>query len=301
MAERVVQVALQERVLSRPERPPGRTRRLGRRLWTGLATAGLFAGMSVVTAHYLMVDQQADSVRAASLVPTGAPARVLVVVAHPGDEVPLSGTLKRLDAAGAKVALLSLTGGEARPPVLTQFTSAQLAKVRSDELLRAAEELGIDQVTIGRSADGQLMGSAEKALAQVSSAISKFSPAVLLVAGGERADDADSAGAVTLAVNAAQEPGSTVARVWQVTRGAREADWVSKIAGPVLSAPAPSADVSVSITDSAIAKLAVIRMHGTQNPNLAASYPGVTHIPAPAYFRFFDREYFHLAWGETLS
>lgn len=301
MAERVVQVALQERVLSRPERPAGRTRRYGRRLWAGLTTGSLFVGMSVVTAHYLMVDQRAEPVRAASLVPTGAPARVLVLVAHPGDEVPLAGTLKQLDAAGAKVALLSLTRGEARPPALPQFTAGQLAKARSDELLRAGEELGVDKVTVERNPDGQLMTAAEQALAQVNDAISKFAPAVVLVAGGERADDADAAGAVTLAVNAAQAPGSTVARVWQVTRGAREAAWTGKIAGPVNPAEVPTADVSVAITDAAVAKSAVIRMHGTQNPDLAASYPGVGHIPAQAYFRFFDREYFHLAWGEPLG
>ncbi|MGV1003565.1 MAG: PIG-L family deacetylase [Candidatus Nanopelagicales bacterium] len=303
MAERVVQVPLYETVASRPERPRGRTRRAGRRIWATLTTGGLVAAMGVVTAHYLMIDQSADQVRAASLIPTGAPARALVVLAHPGDEVAMAGTLQQLDAAGAQVSLLSLTKGEAQAPQLAQFSSKRLGKVRADELRRAGEELGVEQVTVAGFADGQLMtADPGAALDTLVKRVVKFRPSVLLVPSPELADDADGAGLLTLAINAAQDPFSTVARVWQVTRSPREVAGINRVAGGVVTNQAlPTADVAVSINSAAIAKAAVIEIHGTQNPDLSADYPGVHEIPAAAYFRFFDREYFHLAWGDPLD
>lgn len=303
MAERVVQVPLFETVSSRPERPRGRGRRLGQRVWATLVTGGLVVSMGVVTAHYLMIDQRADQVRAASLIPTGAPARALVVLARPGDEVAMAGTLEQLDAAGVQVALLSLTKGEAAAPQLSQFNAKQLGKVRADELRRAADELGVDEVTVGNVRDGTVMSAdPQGALDDVVEQMRDFQPTVILVPSAERVEDVDAAGLTTLALNAAQDPFSTVARVWQVTRSPREVAVVNKLAGQVITNPAlPAADVAVAVNTVGQAKTAAIQMHGTQDPALAADYPGVHEIPAAAYFRFFDREYFHLAWGDPLA
>jgi hypothetical protein len=63
----------------------------------------------------------------------------------------------------------------------------------------------------------------------------------------------------------------------------------------------PPADVAVRIEGSAQAKTAVLLAHATQRPAIGADYPWADLVPAQLYFRFLDREYYHLAWGQPLG
>lgn len=262
----------------------------------------LVLSLAVVTAHYLMLDRSAKLVRASGLIPAGSPARVLVVLAHPGDEVSLAGTVKLLGDSGVEVEMLALTAGEQRPPQLAGFAAKRLGGVRADEFARAAQALGATADKPLKWADGSLSGADPKAvLADISEAIAQFRPSALLTTSEVEGADPDISAAATLAVAAAREQGSTVARVWQVTRAPREVAWLNRAVGPVLDeAGRVNADVSVRISDAGGAKVAALLAHGTQSPDLGRSLPMADAIPAAAYFRFFDREYFHLLWGQPL-
>jgi LmbE family N-acetylglucosaminyl deacetylase len=79
---------------------------------------------------------------AAVLPPAGA--RVLVVSAHPDDEVlALGGTLALLAARGCRLTLVTATDGEGSHPGLPPDGSARLARRRADELRDALDVLGV--------------------------------------------------------------------------------------------------------------------------------------------------------------
>jgi LmbE family N-acetylglucosaminyl deacetylase len=77
--------------------------------------------------------------------------RVLVVAAHPDDEVlGLGGTIARLAAAGARLRLVSVTDGEASHPRSTSPTARDLVRVRSAEARSALAALGAGDTEIVR-------------------------------------------------------------------------------------------------------------------------------------------------------
>lgn len=83
-----------------------------------------------------------------------APARLLVVVAHPDDEsFALGALLDRFVTAGAEVSVLCLTRGEAS--TLGEAV-ADLPAVRDAELRAAAVELGVSRSTLLAHPDGRL-------------------------------------------------------------------------------------------------------------------------------------------------
>ena len=93
-----------------------------------------------------------------------------------------------------------------------------------------------------------------------------------------------------------------MARVWTVTRGDREVSWGARLSEPMAEIRAPDAQVAVRIDEQTTTKGEVLLAHGTQSPALVErTYPYGDRIPAWAYFRFWDREYFALAWGQPLG
>ncbi|QMU76704.1 PIG-L family deacetylase [Streptacidiphilus sp. PB12-B1b] len=77
--------------------------------------------------------------------------RVLVVAAHPDDEVlGLGGTLAALAAAGTRLRLVAVTDGEASHPHSSSPVAADLARVRTDETARALAALGADGAEVVR-------------------------------------------------------------------------------------------------------------------------------------------------------
>lgn len=77
----------------------------------------------------------------------GSGTRVLVVSAHPDDEVlALGGTLARLHASGCLLTLVSATDGERSHPASSAISPDELAERRSAEMVAALDALGIDVV-----------------------------------------------------------------------------------------------------------------------------------------------------------
>jgi len=77
--------------------------------------------------------------------------RVLVVAAHPDDEVlGLGGTIARLAAAGAQLRLVSVTDGEASHPNSTTSVARDLVRIRTAETRAALAALGASDTEIVR-------------------------------------------------------------------------------------------------------------------------------------------------------
>lgn len=264
-------------------------------------SVAVLAAALLITLHFLAIHRSAQEVRATALIPPDLPARVLVVVARPGQELEMAGTLGALDAAGVQVSLLSLTTGEAQPPAL-EFAADRIAGIRADELAHAGDLLGLERVTTAAFADGQVL-AAEPAevTAAIRTAIEEATPSAILTVSDATGRDGDSQ-AVAAYVRAAVEEESTVARVWTVTRGDRELDWGGLVSDALAGRQLPDPQVAIRIEAEVATKGEVLLAHGTQSPDLAqATYPLADRIPAWAYFRFWDREYFALAWGQPLE
>jgi LmbE family N-acetylglucosaminyl deacetylase len=298
MAERLAPEQAPLEITSRPERPRGRARRFLRRTLALVVTLVVLAAGTVATLHFLAIQRSAKEIRATLLVPTDLAARVLVVVARPGQELPMAGTLAALDAAGAEVSLLSLTRGEAQPPAVS-FAGDRLAGIRGDELAHSAEVLGVDEVTTADYADGQLLAAdPDEVEGRIAKAIAQAKPSAIITVSDTSGEDGDSQATAAYVLSAAQAKGSGIARVWTVTRGDRELSWNAMLARPAAAQRPPEPQVAVRIDDETATKGQVLLAHGTQSPDLVrATYPYADRVPSWAYFRFWDREYFALAWG----
>jgi LmbE family N-acetylglucosaminyl deacetylase len=299
MAERLAPEPVQIRVTSTPERPRGRRRRWVRRLVAAVVVLALVLAAAVATLRFLAVDRSARGTRAAALVPAGMPARVLVLLARPGQELSMAGTLAALDEAGVHVTLLPLTNGEKQTPAVA--SARRLAGIRADELARSADLLGVDALLDAQMADGTVLAAQPaRVTARIARAIEEAQPSVLLTVADGSGRDGDSTAAAAYAV-AAAAAGSGVARVWTVTRGAREVRWHGVLGSPLAALGQPQPHVAVRVGHHWAPKGQALLAHGSQSPELLrAVYPMADRIPAWAYFWFWDREYFALAWGEPV-
>lgn len=145
----------------------------------------------------------------AALATNGLPraGTVLAVTARPGPEsADLGALLYAFGQAGARLALLSLTRGEASP---VNSTRSQLEAVRPWELQLASWLLGVSSVAVADYPDGGLRHCQMSDLtARVQRAISEHAPDLILVldpATGD-CDDARLAQAVCLAAEPAGVP-----------------------------------------------------------------------------------------------
>lgn len=310
MAERLAPERTPRPITSVPEPSPGGSLRWLRRLVVAsvvLVPVGLLA---LVTMHFLVIQGPARDVRATSLIPEGLPVSVLVVVARPGQELPMAGTLAALDAAGARVSLLALTRAEGQPPLLAlaadeaaAAAADRLARIRAEEFARSGELLGVESTNTVAFADGSLRrADPAEVTAAISRSISHAKPSILLTVGDPTGADPDAQAVGTYVVAAARVAGSGVERVWTVTRGGREVSWTNLVSGDVLDPAAlPAPDVAIDVAAHWFRRGEALRAHGSQSPDLAAgTYPHADRLSSWAYFRFFDREYFHLAWGQPL-
>jgi LmbE family N-acetylglucosaminyl deacetylase len=92
---------------------------------------------------------------------------VVVVHAHPDDEAVFTGaTIRRLADAGARVVLVTATGGESGKPRLP-LGGRTLGEVRTAELEHAAELLGVQRlVLLGKRDSGIPVGTDPRAFAR---------------------------------------------------------------------------------------------------------------------------------------
>lgn len=144
---------------------------------------------------------------------------VLVVTARPGQEsADLGGLLYAFRRAGASLALLCLSRGEASP--LNSTWCARLEAVRPWELQLAANVLGISGVTVSSYPDGGLRSHPVADLTQViRRAIRRHFPDLLLVIAPEAGDPDDTAVARAACAAARQAGVPVVARTEPGARG----------------------------------------------------------------------------------
>lgn len=99
---------------------------------------------------------------ALALVPVNAqdapaePQRVLVVLAHPDDELPMAPAIAALARQGADVAIYYATAGDAGPGVSGLAPGAELAERRIAEAWCAVEALGVSTLLGAEHPDGKL-------------------------------------------------------------------------------------------------------------------------------------------------
>jgi len=88
--------------------------------------------------------------------------RAMVIFAHPDDaEVQCAGTVALWVQAGKKVTYVVLTKGDKGTPD-PSMTSEDLARLRREEQLRAAKELGVGKVLFLDNGDGELEVTLER-------------------------------------------------------------------------------------------------------------------------------------------
>jgi N-acetylglucosamine malate deacetylase 2 len=135
---------------------------------------------------------------------------VVAVIARPGQEsADLGALLYAFARRGARVALLSLTRGEASP---LNATCEPLETVRPWELQVAAGLLGISSIRVSDYPDGGLSLEPMPALTErVRSVIREHAPDLLLVVDPAASGDADDARVAKAACLAAQPAGLPVA------------------------------------------------------------------------------------------
>ncbi len=105
--------------------------------------------------------------------------RAMVVFAHPDDaEVQCAGTIALWAQAGKKVTYVAMTKGD-KGTQDTSITGEVLTRLRQEEQLRAARELGVEKVIFLDNADGELEVTLErrKALTRI---IREHQPEVLV-------------------------------------------------------------------------------------------------------------------------
>jgi LmbE family N-acetylglucosaminyl deacetylase len=194
-----------------------------------------------------------------------APARVLVVCAHPDDvDFGAAGTVAALTAAGSHVFYCLVSSGEAGSDHLT-IDARELALLREEEQTAAAKEVGVDDLTFLGHPDGAI--EATIALRRdITATIRRTKPDVVITQSPERNlsrifgshPDHLAAGEATLCAvyPDARNPRSypelisqglhphTVKEVWLMAH--------------------PSPDLRVDVTDTFDRKIAALRAHESQ-------------------------------------
>ena len=87
---------------------------------------------------------------------SASPQRVLVVLAHPDDELPMAPAIASLARQGADVAIYYATTGDAGPGVSGLSPGAELANRRIAEAWCAVEALGVSTLLGAEHPDGKL-------------------------------------------------------------------------------------------------------------------------------------------------
>jgi LmbE family N-acetylglucosaminyl deacetylase len=117
--------------------------------------------------------------------PRPAPARALVVCAHPDDvDFGAAGTVAALTSAGTTVAYCLVSSGEAGSDHLP-IDPVTLGALREGEQRKAADEVGVDDLTFLGHPDGQIMPTIELR-GDITAVIRRFRPDLIIGQSPER-------------------------------------------------------------------------------------------------------------------
>lgn len=231
--------------------------------------------------------------------------RVLVVFPHPDDEVTVAGTLMKLKEEGHEIQMVCLTRGE-KGNSSGIADEVQLAKLRTDEMQKAAALIGADQLHMKNYPDSGLEEVGLDSLkAAVRELIEEIQPDVLISYDSKvglygHPDHRLTGQAVeeVFLENKGNE-GFSPGEMYQVTLCKKQVKLALKLSSgfqknypedPNLGLPEP--DFSVQTREYFPRTLDVMQAHATQQAVLKDLMPFHDNVPTWIYSRIFDREYF---------
>ena len=230
--------------------------------------------------------------------------RVLVVFAHPDDEITVAGTLAKLNAKNIPTGVVYLTRGEAGPTggIVPQ---EKLGEERAKELRFLKPILGIGYLKIFDYPDSDIKNvQPDEIKKSILDCIAEFKPTIMIgfdeTVGLYGHEDHRLAG-LYLHELLENNDDLNIARHYMVTLPAPMIKLALKMSAmfkerypkePEKGLPAP--DVAVDISKFGKFKRSVLEAHKTQREILEDVQPYGMSIPPSIYYRVFDREYFHL-------
>ena len=271
----------------------------------------LFLGLLIVSSPFLLIYwgrgmlHDADVHQREELIPSAAKQKVLAIFPHPDDEVTVAGTVMGLKAAGHEVILVCLTRGE-KGNAAQIPSEEELAHLRTAEMQRSAEILGVDQLIQLDYADGGINALGMDSLKSVVYAlIQKNKPDVLLSYDSKVGLYGHSDHMLT--GKAVEEVflgfrGTTdfaPKQLFQVTLSKKQIEVALKLSAgfqknypkdPEKGLPTP--DFSIETQAYFSRTLKVMQAHQTQKKVLQDLMPYHDQVPEWIYSRIFDREYF---------
>ena len=231
--------------------------------------------------------------------------RILVVFPHPDDEVTVAGTLMKLKKEGHEIQMVCLTRGEKGKSSGIE-DEIQLAKLRTDEMQKAAALIGADQLHMKNYPDSGLetvgMDSLKSAVMDL---IAEIKPDVLISydsrVGLYGHPDHRLTGQAVEEVFLENRGGDgfTPEEMYQVTLCKKQVKLALKLSSgfqknypedPSLGLPEP--DFSIQTREYFPRTLDVMQAHETQQAVLKDLMPYHDKVPTWIYSRIFDREYF---------
>jgi LmbE family N-acetylglucosaminyl deacetylase len=241
-----------------------------------------------------------------SLIVSTSKLRIMAFFPHPDDEVTVSGTLMNLIEQGHEVHLICLTKGEAGNSG-EAYTKQELAILRTLEMQRSAEIIGVEKLHLLNYPDGGLEEMGLDSIKGIAlNWIEQIQPDVLLSydskVGLYGHSDHKLSGIAVEEVflenfgNADFSPN----QLFQVTLSPKQIQIALKLSSGFqrnypkdLSQGLPEPDFSVSTQPYFHCVLEVMKAHQTQQAVLKDLMPYHDRVPAWIYSRIFDREYFH--------
>ncbi len=241
-----------------------------------------------------------------SLFMSEQPQKVLAFFPHPDDEVAVSGTLMNLLENGNEVYLVTLTKGEAGNSN-AEHTKSELAELRTLEMERSAELIGVTQLNLLNYPDSGLENIGLDSLKEIAlDWIEKINPDILVSydskVGLYGHPDHRLSGLALEQVfleKRGKENFSPV-KLFQITLSPKQIEVALQLSsGFQRNYPRdreeglPKPDFSVYTQPYFDRVLAVMKSHETQQDVLKDLMPYHDKIPSWIYSRIFDREYFH--------
>ena len=277
---------------------------------TGIYLA-LFLGLLLISSPFLLIYwgrgmlHDSDVPQREELIPSAAVQKILAIFPHPDDEVTVAGTVMGLKAAGHEVTLVCLTRGE-KGNAAQIASEEELAHLRTAEMQRSAELLGVNQLIQLDYADGGIDDLGMDSLKSVVYAlIQKNKPDVLLSydskVGLYGHSDHQLTGKAVEEVFLGYRGTTDFApkQLFQVTLSKKQIEVALKLSAgfqknypkdPEKGLPAP--DFSIGTQAYFSRTLQVMQAHQTQKKVLQDLMPYHDQVPQWIYSRIFDREYF---------
>ena len=239
------------------------------------------------------------------LVETQSKHRVLVVFPHPDDEVTVAGTLMKLKEEGHEIQMVCLTRGE-KGNSSGIVDEVQLAKLRSDEMQKAANLIGADQLHMKNYPDSGLETVGLDSLKHiVGDIIREINPDILISYDSKvglygHPDHRLTGQAVEeVFLENRGKAGFTPEEMYQVTLCKKQVKLALKLSSGFQknypedhSLGLPTPDFSIQTREYFPRTLDVMEAHQTQQAVLNDLMPFHNTVPAWIYSRIFDREYF---------